>query len=193
MRSLRGGALAVALLVAAAAPAAAHVTVNPREAPPGSFAKLAFRVPNERDDAATVELSVELPDALDEARTRPTPGWTVAVDGRSITWSGGRIESGQFQEFEISVGPLPDEAGELVFKALQTYDDGEVVRWIETATGDDEPERPAPVLQLVAPEATTPIASTDEDSWATGGFAFAALAVLVSLVALARTVRRTTP
>jgi uncharacterized protein YcnI len=197
MRSLRGAALAVAFLVVAAVPAAAHVTVNPREVAPGSYAKLAFRVPNGRDDAATVQLAVELPAALDGARTRPIPGWTVAVEGRSITWSGGRIEPGEFQEFEISVGPLPDD-GELVFKTRQTYDDGDVVGWIETTTGDEEPEHPAPVLQLVAPasaavtDEATDEATDDDDSSPLGAYALAAAAALVSLVALARTFRRTT-
>jgi periplasmic copper chaperone A len=40
-----------------------------------------------------------------------------------------------------------------VFKALQTYESGEVVRWIEeTPPGGEEPEFPAPVLKLTAPE-----------------------------------------
>ena len=35
----------------------------------------------------------------------------------------------------------------MVFKALQTYSDGNVVRWIEEPVdGGEEPEHPAPVL-----------------------------------------------
>ncbi len=41
----------------------------------------------------------------------------------------------------------------MAFKTLQTYSDGNVVRWIEeAAAGGDEPENPAPVLKLTAKE-----------------------------------------
>jgi hypothetical protein len=70
-----------------------------------------------------------------------------------ITWAGGRIGPGEFDEFDVSMGPLPDDTDELVFKALQTYDNGEVVRWIEEpGPGGEEPEFPAPVLRLTAAE-----------------------------------------
>jgi uncharacterized protein YcnI len=137
-------------LLAVAGPASAHVTVQPGEAVQGSYTKLTFRVPNESDTAATVKLEVELPASIDGARTKPVPGWTATVDGRTIRWEGGRVEPGQFQEFDISVGPLP-EVDQLVFKAVQTYSDGSEARWIEeTVDGEEEPERPAPVLTLTA-------------------------------------------
>jgi uncharacterized protein YcnI len=137
-------------LLAVAGPASAHVTVQPGEAVQGSYTKLTFRVPNESDTAATVKLEVELPASIEGARTKPVPGWTATVDGRTIRWEGGRVEPGQFQEFDISVGPLP-EVDQLVFKAVQTYSDGSEARWIEeTVDGEEEPERPAPVLTLTA-------------------------------------------
>ena len=46
----------------------------------------------------------------------------------------------------MSLGPLPT-ADQIVFKALQTYSDGEIVRWIDEAAGA-EAEHPAPVLKL---------------------------------------------
>jgi uncharacterized protein YcnI len=137
-------------LLTFAGPASAHVTVQPGEAVQGSYTKLTFRVPNESDTAATVKLEVELPASIEGARTKPVPGWTATVDGRTIRWEGGRVEPGQFQEFDISVGPLP-EVDQLVFKAVQTYSDGSEARWIEeTVEGEEEPERPAPVLTLTA-------------------------------------------
>ena len=50
-----------AALVLPATSAFAHVTVNPREATQGGYAKLAFRVPNERDNAGTTKLEVNFP------------------------------------------------------------------------------------------------------------------------------------
>ena len=158
-----------AALVLPATSALAHVTVNPREATSGGYAKLAFRVPNERADASTTKLEVNLPadHPFASVSVRPQPGWTYKVDKTTlptpikvhdndvsevvsrITWTGGEIKPGEFNEFEVSVGPLPDDADSITFKAIQTYSNGEIVRWIEEATpGGSEPERPAPVLKL---------------------------------------------
>lgn len=185
-------ALLVGVLVAPSAQA--HVSVNPREATKGGFAKLAFRVPNERDDAGTTKVSVLFPadHPLASVSVKPVPGWKATVekakldppvkshDGdditeavSKITWDGGVINPGEFQEFEVSVGPLPEDADSLVFKAVQTYDKGEPVAWIEEAeSGGEEPEHPAPVLTLVAGEdehATAPAAEDGEEEAATGG------------------------
>jgi uncharacterized protein YcnI len=157
-------------LVVAAPLAEAHVTVNPGEAPKGGFAKLAFRVPNERDDAGTTAVEVNLPEdhPIANVSVRPKDGWTYQVETRTldqplegegeeiteavakITWTGGVIEPGQFDEFEVSVGPLPDDTDQILFPTLQTYQGGEVVRWIdEPLPSGEEPEHPAPALTLV--------------------------------------------
>jgi periplasmic copper chaperone A len=162
----------VAAVGVGAGPASAHVTVNPREATQGGYAKLAFRVPNERDNAATVKVEVNIPPqtAIASVSVRPTPGWAAVVERSrlstplkvhgedvteavsKITWTaaaGSEVKPGQFQEFEVSAGPLP-EVDQIVFKALQTYSNNEIVRWIEEppAGGGEEPEHPAPVLKL---------------------------------------------
>ena len=75
------------------------------------------------------------------------------------------IKPGQFQEFDVSLGPLP-EVDQIVFKALQTYSDGEVVRWIEEPASGQEPEYPAPVLKLTKAQddgtAASPAADDDD-------------------------------
>jgi uncharacterized protein YcnI len=167
-----GGIAAGALVVLAATPAFAHVSVQPGQAEQGSYSTIAFKVPNEKDDASTVKLEVTLPadHPLASVMAQPVPGWDVKltksklakpveVHGEKIseavtkvTWSGGKIEPGTFQQFPLSVGELPEDADQLVFKALQTYDDKEVVRWIEVPKdGAPEPENLAPVLKLVKP------------------------------------------
>ena len=180
-RSLLVLLAAGAALVLPATSALAHVTVNPREATGGGYAKLAFRVPNERDDAGTTKLEVNLPadHPFASVSVRPQPGWTYTVDRTKldtpikvhdndisevvskITWTGGTIKPGEFNEFEVSVGPLPSDADSITFKALQTYSNGEIVRWIEEATpGGSEPERPAPVLKLTKAAAAGSTATT---------------------------------
>lgn len=168
LRSTVVAGLAATALGVLAVAADAHVTVNPRSAEQGSFAKLSFRVPNERDDASTTKLVVELPldHPLTSVSVRPLPGWTAKVEKKklptpvkageveiteavsTITWSGGKIEGGQFQEFDVSMGPLPTDTDKLMFKAVQTYSGGEVVRWDQDPAAQAEPEHPAPVLAL---------------------------------------------
>jgi uncharacterized protein YcnI len=167
-----------------AAPASAHVTVNPREATQGGYARLAFRVPTESDTASTIKLEVTLPDPakapIASVSTMPVPGWTVAVERTKvdppvqvhgsqvtevvskITWTAAAnagIKPGEFQEFPVSMGPLP-ETDRLVFKVLQHYSDNNIARWIEEppAAGGEEPQDPAPVLKLL-PAAAEPGAS----------------------------------
>ncbi|WP_433537297.1 YcnI family protein [Micromonospora sp. CA-249363] len=156
-----------------AGPASAHVTVNPKEATQGGYARVAFRVPNESDTASTTKLEVVLPEnaPVGSVSTIPVPGWTVAVEKRKVeppievhgsqiteavsklTWTAtgdAAVKPGQFQEFGVSMGPLP-KVDKMVFKTLQTYSDGNVSRWIdEPQPGGEEPEKPAPVLTLTA-------------------------------------------
>ena len=173
-RVLVVGLVATVAVLALAAPASAHVSVNPSEAPQGGFTKLTFRVPNESDTASTTSVEVNLPtDALIRSvRYKPQPGWTATVETRvleepleteggevtevvsKITWTGGEIGPGEFQEFDVSVGPLPIDVDTLEFPSIQTYSDGDIVRWIEEVPeGGEEPERPAPTLTLVPADA----------------------------------------
>ncbi|MFC7342495.1 YcnI family protein [Saccharopolyspora griseoalba] len=163
------------LLALTAAPAQAHVTANPETAERGGYAKIAFRVPNEKDDAATVSIKVQLPaqHPLSSVRVKPMPGWTAQLEKvqipptkvagsevtetvRSITWTaqpGQGIKPDQFQEFEASLGALPENTDKLELPTTQTYDNGEVVAWDQpTPPSGEEPEHPAPTLQLVPGE-----------------------------------------
>jgi hypothetical protein len=76
----------------------------------------------------------------------------IAKAVTKITWSGGKIEPHQFQEFEVSLGGLPEDTDQLMFPATQTYSNGEVVKWDDEPKADgSEAERPVPTLKLVAP------------------------------------------
>jgi len=72
-----------------------------------------------------------------------------------VTWraTGKGIVPGQYQDFDLSLGALPEE-GTMVFNAVQTYSDGTVVNWNEvSADASVEPEHPAPTLALTAADA----------------------------------------
>ncbi|MFF7051604.1 YcnI family protein [Streptomyces griseorubiginosus] len=176
-RASAATALAAVGVLAAAGVASAHVTVHPESYAKGATdGVLTFRVPNEEDTASTTKVQVYLPTdhPVLGVLVSPRDGWSAKVtstrlktpvktdDGTitdavsEITWTGGHIDAGQFEDFDVAFGQLPDDTGQLAFKTLQTYSDGKTVRWIEQATaGDDEPENPAPVLKLTAKDADT--------------------------------------
>ena len=156
-----------------------HVTVNPNESTAGSFSRFAVRVPTERD-ADTTKVSMQLPEGLFFVSFQPKEGWTREVKMETldppvelfgteytervaeVTWSGGKIGPGEFDEFGMSARMPEAEPGtELVFPAVQTYSTGEVVRWI----GEPDAETPAPrVTILAAPEEGEEAASSSDDS-----------------------------
>jgi uncharacterized protein YcnI len=212
-------------LLAVAVPASAHVTVNPKEAVQGGYARVAFRVPNESDDANTTKVEVHLPEDAPVASvsTMPVPGWTVTVTRRklatpievhgspvsevvsTLTWTAtspdAAVKPGQFQEFPVSMGPLP-KVDQMAFKSLQTYSDGAVVRWIEEPVNDGtELENPAPVLRLLpaaagaaaGPVARSTVAVGDQqggtDWFGVAGLVAGVLALILAGLALARTRR----
>ncbi|MFH8793885.1 YcnI family protein [Streptomyces sp. NPDC017941] len=172
--SVVAGTAASAVLLLSAVPAFAHVSVTAEGvAAKGGYATVNFKVPNERDDASTTKLEVTFPadQPLASVMTQPVPGWKAKVTKTKlkkpleihgekideavskVTWTadGKGIEPGTFQKFPLSVGQLPEDADQMVFKALQTYSNKEVVRWIEPQQkGAEEPDFPAPALALSA-------------------------------------------
>ena len=144
------------------------------------------------------------------------PGWTAKVNtvkvakpsrpttdrnrsGRKHRLVGRRDRAGPVPRVQ-RVGRAARRRERLVFKALQTYSDGSVVRWIElTPAGGPEPEHPAPVLTLTAAKsdagsaaATVPkdvATSSDVDSAKTIGYigiGIGAIGLIVAIVALVR-------
>ncbi|WP_040405768.1 YcnI family protein [Amycolatopsis nigrescens] len=161
--------------------AAAHVTANVYGEQPakGGYGAVFLRVPNEEADAGTtkVEVTFKPEYGISSGRAKPVPGWTSEVtktklpapvkNGKGtdvtevvskISWTaqpGTKIAAGssEFQEFEISVGPLPSNVDSVLLPAAQTYENGLVVNWDQpTPAGGEEPEHPAPEVKLSAAE-----------------------------------------
>ena len=209
-RAVVVGGGAAAGLVLLAVPAFAHITVTPGSAQAGSAAVLTFHVPNEEAKADAIRVDMQIPTAhpIAQLLVQPVPGWQVSVktvtlakpvvtdDGQftqavsEVIWSGGQIAPGQFQDFSISADPLPQAVGSIAFKAIQTYSNGDVVRWIDVARpGQPEPDHPAPVLTLTAGPAAPAGAAAPAATAAPGpdgtARAIAAGGVLAGLAGLA--------
>jgi uncharacterized protein YcnI len=208
---------ATTAVVASAGLASAHVSVSSPDATEGGYGKITFRVPNESDTASTVRIRIQFPanPPLASVSVLPIPGWTATTtktpfnppvnddEGNRITEGvsvvefaagpGAGIGPGQFQEFSLLVGPLPN-ATSLAFPVVQTYSDGSEAAWIEpTIEGQAEPEHPAPVLSLaghaaVASGGADTTASHDHSGQLAAGTSSGValfLAILALLVAIA--------
>ena len=188
--------------------AGAHVTVSPRTLPANSFSSFAISVPDEAPDATTTKVTVQLPADFSSVSFQPKPGWersvttvklakpvtndegeTVTDRIATVTWEGGAIAPGEFDEFVLS-GRAPGTRGTLIFPTVQTYSNGDVVRWI----GDPGADLPAPRVTVTPragqASAAGPAASADEGGrdGLTLGLAIAGL--VVGLVALGVTLFR---
>ena len=206
---------AVAALVAAPA-ASAHVQVRPALAAPGDPVLFQVIVPNEKD-ASTVEVTLQVPkDVLPFSFEEPD-GWTrenkEGADGslETITWKGELAEDG-FARFSF-LASTPEQEGEIVWKSIQTYDDGSTSRWI----GEPDADNPAAVTTIsndaprenaggesgdasapaasatAAPEDAEPAAATVEESDSPLPIILSIVALVLAAGALILQLRRRTP
>lgn len=168
-------ALVVSSVLLLSGTAFAHITVQPEGvAAKGGYATVNFVVANEnRDNSSMVKLEVTFPvkHPLSCVMPQPVPGWKAWVTetklpkpltlygkqlteaASKITWTadGGKLAPGEFQQFPVSLGRLPDDADKLVFKAVQTFDNLATESWFEESGKSlAEPARSAPVLVLSA-------------------------------------------
>src|SRR3954452_3486973 len=118
----RAGVVAAAGVLTAAGVASAHVTVHPESYAKGATdGVLTFRVPNEEDSASTTEVQVFLPTdhPVLGVLVSPRDGWTAKVtttklktpvktdDGTvteavsEITFTGGKIIAGHYEDFDV--------------------------------------------------------------------------------------------
>lgn len=169
------GAVAVAAAFVLPAIASAHVTVSPQSAPAEGYTKLDLSVPHGCEDAPTNKITIQMPDQVIGATPQVVAGWKITIkegklpkpaeahgeqitEGvREVTWTatGAPLDPHQLQEFGLSVN-LAGKAGETAyFKTIQECVDGSETAWIEIpAEGStDEPEHPAPAVELTAPVA----------------------------------------
>ena len=141
-----------------AGPAWAHSEFDPGEAGTGKVVQLQLSVENEQTDAGTTQVQLFFPEgvAITLVDLPTVAGWTTAVEGgaigapvTSVTWSRPSATPDENPLLPLTIGPMPADPVRLQFKALQTYANGEVERWIEDwPAGAPEPDHPAPVLEV---------------------------------------------
>jgi uncharacterized protein YcnI len=169
-----------AALIAAPA-AAAHVTANPSTAPGGSVSKIQFQVGHGCEGSPTTTVTVRIPAGVGNVKPEVEPGWSITTEeGKlpepvevfgetvtegvtEVTWSGSSLADDQFTDFGISM-LLPDKAGEtLYFPVVQRCQQG-IHRWITIPVeGQEEPDEPAPGVELTAAEGGHDDSSSGEE------------------------------
>ena len=143
--------LALLAVLAAAAgvitpAAAAHSVVLPFASRPADLQLYTVIVPTETD-SPTTEVALKVPDGIDFLLVRETPGWKVKVERKNdridvVRWTGSAPPD-QFAEFRL-IARNPILEGDLSWKIIQTYADGETARWI----GPPGSDSPASVTRL---------------------------------------------
>lgn len=162
--------LLLAVLGALPLSAAAHTVVSPSESVSDRIETYWLRVPTE-GDMTTVEVTLEVPAEVVVQRTLVKPGWTVTSVARpipegasdemkespplaSITWKGGSIPPGQFDQFGFSA-INPAKPVTVSWKVTQKYQDGMVASW----TGAPGSKTPAAQTKIAEKAAIDQVAS----------------------------------
>ncbi len=143
-----------------------HIVLETKTATTGRFYKAVLQVGHGCQGAATTAIAVQIPPGFDGVGPYPKAGWAITMQANTlITWTAASqeaaLQNSQIDEFALR-GKLPDTAGPLWFKVLQTCSNdagGACNNWAEVpATG--VPTKglalPAALLEVTAPVALVP-------------------------------------
>ncbi|WBB53527.1 DUF1775 domain-containing protein [Verrucosispora sp. WMMD573] len=174
-------------LVLGAVPAAAHVEVAEARPNGDGTATLTFSFDHSCDDSPTTELVVALPDGVTASAVAAPEGWSGAVAGDRVTFTGPGLETASVGVTARIVARAGDT---LIFPVLQRCADGGSYDWIDITADSDHP---APRLiatnaVLAAQPGTTtapPLAGGAERTQGDGATLGQASVVVVAFVAAA--------
>jgi uncharacterized protein YcnI len=100
-----------------AAPAAAHLSIDPAKVHTAQAVDLVFSVPNEDDAIGIDHVTLGIPADFQLDDMEAKSGWTQSRTGQAITWSGGQIPKGTFARFSIR-GTAPTKVETVLFNVL---------------------------------------------------------------------------
>ena len=153
-RGLAGLGVAGALLAATAAPASAHASFAEVGVPASSDQRLTMFVPEERGpDVHNVAVDLRVPAGWSALGCEAAAPWSCQVAaGGVIKWTKAAgappVPADTLFYFTVRTG----SPGVVGVPVVQTYDSGEVVRWI----GPAESEEPAAFIEVLQPGTPPP-------------------------------------
>ncbi|HYI99213.1 MAG TPA: YcnI family protein [Thermoleophilaceae bacterium] len=191
-------ALMAAASLALAAPATAHVTIEPGEAPADGYATLDVQVPHGCDGSGTTAVRVKVPRSVPSVTPQVHLGWEVTTEEgpkdavelhgervtrgvSEVTWTArdaGPLPDGRLDVFGMSVKLPAGRAGDRVyFPTVQECERGKTA-WIQipaAGESEDDLESPAPAVTLAAGSAESAAGDSDDEP---------AMALVVAALAL---------
>lgn len=142
---------AIVGILGIAAPASAHIDPDPSEAQAGSTLTVGFTVEHGCDGSPTVEIDMRLPEGVVDAAPQPLEGWSEWIDDGVVTYTGGPLPADEPATFEIAMTLPATPDTTIYFPFVQHCEAGEI-RWIALPdSSGDEPDEPAPALDLFGP------------------------------------------
>ena len=176
---------AISLLVSVPAVAVAQVAINPQVTTPAAWERFAIRVINQTD-TATVAVRVEVPEVILILGVQPKSGWTIHTapatenSRQAISWTGGSLAKGQFEEFTF-LGRLDPNAKRepLGFPVRIQRANGSVVEW-RRPPGEDYA---TPRVEIVG---TASISPTGQVALAGAALGLAIIAIVFTIALNAR-------
>jgi len=176
MRGLSLIAVSFLALAGLAGSAAAHITLETAQSAPNAAYKAVLRVGHGCEGEATTTLRVQIPEGLIAVKPMPKPGWHIELkEGeyaksydyygtpvtkgvREISWTGGTLMDGFYDEFVFQVRVTDFKLGDTVYLPVVQECGQTVVRWIEipaAGKSHDDYEHPAPGFSVTQPVAYT--------------------------------------
>lgn len=192
------GAFVAVIIVAAPGLAFAHVVVTPNEALTGAYETFTTSVPNEKDIPVT-GIRLVIPDSIESVTPTVKPGWEIQTKKTGdrvteITWTGGTIAPELRDTFTFSAH-MPAKAGDIYWKAYQTYQDGSVVSWDQQPAKDGhghsgEDESKGPYSTTTVSDKESGSTETQNNPSNTVPYVISIAALVLSLFAVFRTVKK---
>ena len=145
-----GAALLVPALALAPSVASAHARVSPPVSVAGELQLYSLTVPTEKDNVTTAKIVLTVPSGFSIDSFAPSPGWNRVLQQtgngnnaviQKVTWTGGRVPSGEDSLFQFLAQPAASQTYR--FTVQQTYSDGSIVNW----SGPESSDAPAPTIE----------------------------------------------
>jgi uncharacterized protein YcnI len=161
--------LALAGILALAAPAGAHTTASAEgsaTAAADGRTRITLTVEHGCGDEPTTAFRVQTPEGATDVRPEDPPGWTSSVLPDQVQWTGGSLPGEGSFTLELVLAQAPGTT--VVMPAVQECPSGAEEAWIQLPEDDgSEPASPAPTF-VVPVNATSPTSAATSDTTASG-------------------------
>ena len=147
---LVAGMLATAAALVFTSAAWAHAEISPTVVLSKHLQEFGLLVPTEKENLTTTSIELTVPSGFAIDSFVPSPGWkrTEQTTGsgeeaivQKVTWSGGKVPTGEDAAFHFLATANDSKTYE--FKVRQTYSDGSIVDW----SGPESSDTPAPTIE----------------------------------------------